>query len=119
MRFQLLDLPSSAPPSPLFVTGVARIGIRVDVVKETIIKCVTAVEKATEKLDKGVTDFVVPLTEFSPSMAISARRDVCPIIKNILLLDSEGRRVAVKYYTDEWPTNSDKLAFESSSLVKH
>ncbi|KAI3789676.1 hypothetical protein L2E82_02478 [Cichorium intybus] len=60
------------------VTGVARIGIRVDVVK-----------------------------------------DVCPIIKHILLLDSKGRRVAVKYYTDEWPTNSDKLAFESSSLVKH
>ncbi|KAI3512527.1 hypothetical protein L1887_19843 [Cichorium endivia] len=59
-----------------------------------------------------------PLTEFSPSMAISARRDFCPIIKNILLLDSEGRRVAVKYYTDEWPTNSDKLAFERSIFSK-
>ncbi|KAI3737715.1 hypothetical protein L2E82_27726 [Cichorium intybus] len=59
-----------------------------------------------------------PLTEFSPSMAISARRDVCPIIKNILLLDSEGRRVAVKYYTDEWPTNSDKVAFERSIFSK-
>ncbi|KAI3514520.1 hypothetical protein L1887_12988 [Cichorium endivia] len=38
--------------SSICVTGVARIGIRVDVVKETIIKCVTTVEKATEKLDK-------------------------------------------------------------------
>ncbi|XP_028774405.1 coatomer subunit zeta-3-like [Neltuma alba] len=35
-----------------------------------------------------------------------------PIIKNILILDSEGKRVAVKYYADDWPTNSSKLAFE-------
>ncbi|XP_054783984.1 coatomer subunit zeta-3-like [Prosopis cineraria] len=35
-----------------------------------------------------------------------------PIIKNILLLDAEGKRVAVKYYTDDWPTNSSKIAFE-------
>ncbi|XP_057435959.1 coatomer subunit zeta-2-like [Lotus japonicus] len=36
----------------------------------------------------------------------------CPSIKNILLLDSEGKRVAVKYFSDDWPTNSSKLAFE-------
>lgn len=36
----------------------------------------------------------------------------CPLIKNILLLDSEGKRVAVKYFSDDWPTNSAKLAFE-------
>lgn len=35
-------------------------------------------------------------------------------MKNILILDSEGKRVAVKYYSDEWPTNSAKLAFEKS-----
>lgn len=39
-------------------------------------------------------------------------------MKNILLLDSEGKRVAVKYYSDEWPTNSAKLAFEKSVFTK-
>ncbi|XP_076942029.1 coatomer subunit zeta-2-like [Bidens hawaiensis] len=47
-----------------------------------------------------------------------APRDACPMVKNVLLLDSEGRRVAVKYYTDEWPTNSAKLAFERSISSK-
>ncbi|CAL9238001.1 unnamed protein product [Arabidopsis halleri] len=37
-----------------------------------------------------------------------------PKVKNILLLDSEGKRVAVKYYSDDWPTNSAKEAFEKS-----
>ncbi|KAG9140986.1 hypothetical protein Leryth_012580 [Lithospermum erythrorhizon] len=45
-------------------------------------------------------------------------RDACPTIKNILLLDSEGNRVAVKYYTDEWPTHAAKLAFEKSVFTK-
>ncbi|KAA8541659.1 hypothetical protein F0562_022811 [Nyssa sinensis] len=45
-------------------------------------------------------------------------RDACPTIKNILLLDSEGKRVAVKYYSDDWPTNSAKLAFEKSVFTK-
>lgn len=39
-------------------------------------------------------------------------------MKNILLLDSEGKRVAVKYYTDDWPTNGAKLAFEKSVFTK-
>ncbi|MBA0796512.1 hypothetical protein Gohar_007275, partial [Gossypium harknessii] len=42
----------------------------------------------------------------------------CPSIKNILLLDSEGNRVAVKYYSDEWPNNSVKEAFEKSLFTK-
>ena len=42
----------------------------------------------------------------------------CPSIKNILLLDSEGNRVAVKYYSDEWPNNSAKEAFEKSLFTK-
>ncbi|XP_010920693.2 coatomer subunit zeta-2 [Elaeis guineensis] len=42
----------------------------------------------------------------------------CPSIKNILLLDSEGKRVAVKYYTDDWPTLAAKLAFEKSVFTK-
>ncbi|XP_059457114.1 coatomer subunit zeta-1-like [Corylus avellana] len=45
-------------------------------------------------------------------------RDLCPSVKNILLLDSEGKRVAVKYYSDDWPTNSSKLAFEKSVFTK-
>ncbi|WJX23151.1 Coatomer subunit zeta-2, variant 2 [Trifolium repens] len=41
-----------------------------------------------------------------------SKLDLCPSVKNILLLDSDGRRVAVKYFTDEWATNSAKEAFE-------
>ncbi|KAL3610772.1 hypothetical protein D5086_001792 [Populus alba] len=44
--------------------------------------------------------------------------DSCPVVKNILLLDSEGKRVAVKYYSDDWPTNNAKLAFEKSLFAK-
>ncbi|KAJ9179354.1 hypothetical protein P3X46_011154 [Hevea brasiliensis] len=40
------------------------------------------------------------------------------MVKNILLLDSEGKRVAVKYYSDDWPTNNAKLAFEKSLFTK-
>lgn len=40
------------------------------------------------------------------------------MIKNILLLDSEGKRVAVKYFSDDWPTNSSKLAFEKFVFAK-
>lgn len=45
-------------------------------------------------------------------------QESCPCIKNILLLDSEGKRVAVKYYTDDWPTLASKLAFEKSVFTK-
>ncbi|XP_017229451.1 coatomer subunit zeta-1 [Daucus carota subsp. sativus] len=44
--------------------------------------------------------------------------EACPSVKNILLLDSEGKRVAVKYYSDDWPTNSAKEAFEKSVFAK-
>lgn len=39
-------------------------------------------------------------------------------MKNILLLDSEGKRVAVKYFSDDWPTNNSKLAFEKAVFAK-
>nr|XP_010922389.1 coatomer subunit zeta-1 isoform X2 [Elaeis guineensis] len=42
----------------------------------------------------------------------------CPTVKSILLLDSEGKRVAVKYYTDDWPTLSAKLVLEKSVFTK-
>ncbi|KAK3165913.1 hypothetical protein QOZ80_1AG0039260 [Eleusine coracana subsp. coracana] len=42
----------------------------------------------------------------------------CPSLKNILVLDSEGKRVAVKYYSDEWPSLSSKLDFEKAVFMK-
>ncbi|XP_031493636.1 coatomer subunit zeta-2-like isoform X1 [Nymphaea colorata] len=45
-------------------------------------------------------------------------QDSFPSIKNILLLDSEGKRVAVKYYSDDWPTLNAKLAYEKSVFTK-
>ncbi|KNA21779.1 hypothetical protein SOVF_039370 [Spinacia oleracea] len=50
--------------------------------------------------------------------SFSVYRDSCPLVKNILLLDSEGKRVAVKYYSDEWATNAAKLAYEKSVFTK-
>ncbi|XP_031130675.1 coatomer subunit zeta-1-like [Ipomoea triloba] len=44
--------------------------------------------------------------------------DYCPSVKNVLLLDSEGKRVAVKYYTDDWPTNAAKEAYEKAIFAK-
>eukprot|EP00850_Spirogloea_muscicola_P006441 SM000030S11450 [mRNA] locus=s30:699532:700836:- [translate_table: standard] len=41
-----------------------------------------------------------------------------PEIKNILLLDADGKRVAVKYYSDDWPTLAAKLGFEKSVFNK-
>lgn len=40
------------------------------------------------------------------------------MVKNILLLDSEGKRVAVKYYSDDWSTNAAKLSFEKYVFSK-
>ena len=39
-------------------------------------------------------------------------------MKNILLLDSEGKRVAVKYYSDDWSTHAAKLSFEKLVFSK-
>ncbi|CAI0452153.1 unnamed protein product, partial [Linum tenue] len=47
------------------------------------------------------------------------KMQACPQVKNILVLDSEGKRVAVKYYSDEdWPTNGAKEAFEKTVFSK-
>ncbi|KAL6996308.1 Coatomer subunit zeta-1 [Sarracenia purpurea var. burkii] len=48
----------------------------------------------------------------------SIYRETYPAIKNILLLDSEGKRIAVKYYSDDWPTSSAKSAFEKSMFTR-
>lgn len=45
-------------------------------------------------------------------------QESCPAVKNILLLDSEGKRVAVNYYSDDWPTNAAKEAFEKAVFAK-
>lgn len=39
-------------------------------------------------------------------------------MKNILLLDSDGNRVASKFYSDDWPTNKAKEAFEKAVFTK-
>ncbi|XP_057797680.1 coatomer subunit zeta-1-like [Salvia miltiorrhiza] len=44
--------------------------------------------------------------------------DFCPSVKNIILLDSEGKRIAAKYYSDDWPTNAAKEAFEKTIFTK-
>ncbi|XP_018729700.2 coatomer subunit zeta-1 isoform X1 [Eucalyptus grandis] len=44
--------------------------------------------------------------------------ELCPSVKNVLLLDSEGNRIAAKYYCDDWPTNSTKEAFEKAVFTK-
>ncbi|KAE8709076.1 hypothetical protein F3Y22_tig00110332pilonHSYRG00853 [Hibiscus syriacus] len=44
--------------------------------------------------------------------------ELCPSIKNVLLLDSERKRIAVKYYSDDWPTNSAKEALKKLCLPK-
>ena len=49
---------------------------------------------------------------------MSVTQESCPSVKNILLLDSEGKRVAVKYFSDDWPTNASKLAYEKSVFTK-
>eukprot|EP00894_Picocystis_sp_ML_P000188 jgi/Pico_ML_1/50705/g1866.t1 len=41
-----------------------------------------------------------------------------PLIKNLLLLDAEGRRIAVKYYSEEWPTPPQQSMFETSLYEK-
>ncbi|KAL5209126.1 hypothetical protein ABZP36_004749 [Zizania latifolia] len=41
-----------------------------------------------------------------------------PSVKSILILDSEGKRVAVKYFSDDWSTNASKLTFEKSVFTK-
>jgi hypothetical protein len=41
-----------------------------------------------------------------------------PQVKNILLLDSEGKRVAVKYFCDDWSTLAAKMTFEKSLFTK-
>ncbi|KAG8100022.1 hypothetical protein GUJ93_ZPchr0013g37337 [Zizania palustris] len=45
-------------------------------------------------------------------------KESCPSVKTILLLDSEGKRVAVKYFSDDWSTNASKLTFEKSVFTK-
>ncbi|CAH2054303.1 unnamed protein product [Thlaspi arvense] len=49
---------------------------------------------------------------------IHGSHDSCPLVKNILLLDSEGNRVAVEYYSDDWSTNAAKLSFEKYESSK-
>ncbi|XP_061364449.1 uncharacterized protein LOC133307901 [Gastrolobium bilobum] len=55
-----------------------------------------------------------------PGLQISQdalQKESCPSVKNILLLDSDGKRVAVKYFSDDWLTNTEIAMFESNIVV--
>ncbi|GAX84341.1 hypothetical protein CEUSTIGMA_g11763.t1 [Chlamydomonas eustigma] len=41
-----------------------------------------------------------------------------PIVKSLLLLDSEGKRIAVKYYSSDWPSVPSQSNFEKSLWAK-
>lgn len=41
-----------------------------------------------------------------------------PLVKSVALLDADGRRVCVKYYSDDWPTLAARHAFEKSLFAK-
>ena len=41
-----------------------------------------------------------------------------PLVKNLLVLDADGKRVAVKYFDDSWPTVSAQAAFEKTLFGK-
>ncbi|EPS59572.1 hypothetical protein M569_15233, partial [Genlisea aurea] len=41
-----------------------------------------------------------------------------PRVKSIFILDSEGKRVAAKYYSDEWTANGAMEAFEKAVFAK-
>lgn len=38
----------------------------------------------------------------------------CPLVKNLLLLDSEGKRICVNYYSQDWPTVNTQSNFEKN-----
>ncbi|KAL8458355.1 hypothetical protein ACS0TY_036026 [Phlomoides rotata] len=44
--------------------------------------------------------------------------DLFPSVKNTLLLDSDGRRVAAKYYSEDWPSNSARESFGKAVFTK-
>ncbi|KAG4990260.1 hypothetical protein JHK87_023717 [Glycine soja] len=49
---------------------------------------------------------------FSLFRSATMSHETCPSVKNVLLLDSDGKRVAVKYFSEDWATNSAKENFE-------
>ncbi|CAM8890751.1 unnamed protein product [Rhodiola kirilowii] len=49
---------------------------------------------------------------------MDVHREFVSSVKNILILDSKGGRVAVKYYTDEWPTVSKQKQFKKAVFKK-
>ena len=36
--------------------------------------------------------------------------DTIPLVQNLLIVDSEGKRIAVKYFTEEWCGNPESFA---------
>ncbi|GKE73863.1 coatomer subunit zeta-1-like protein, partial [Tanacetum coccineum] len=66
-------------------------------------------DESDEMLSRGFKDQIYDVYRYLPLEL----QESCPFVKNILLLDSEGCRVTVKY-SDDWPTNGAKEAYEKS-----
>eukprot|EP00798_Chlamydomonas_sp_ICE-L_P022998 gene22998-30186_t len=66
----------------------------------------------TSRSEAGVS--VRGIDKYISSKMTLIQDPTCPVVKNILLLDSEGRRIAVKYYSKDWPTVSTQSSFEKS-----
>ncbi|MQM09362.1 hypothetical protein Taro_042234, partial [Colocasia esculenta] len=106
------DSPAYRTTSAIESDGPGRQRIRSDIYPfHSVVTCLLGRGRAADRLLR-------PAAAGELSSALSFSMDFCPSIKNILLLDSEGKRVAVKYYTDDWPTLSAKLAFEKSVFTK-
>jgi len=50
-----------------------------------------------------------------------ALREIDPtavLIKNVVVLDSEGKRIAVKYFSSEWSTVAEQAKYEETLFTK-
>ncbi|CAN6865493.1 unnamed protein product [Brassica oleracea] len=74
-----------------------------------------ALEKAQVSRER---DLLFQVLELSPPISSPLAMELPPKVKNILLLDSEGKRIAAKYYSGDWPTNTAKEAFEKAVFSK-
>lgn len=45
--------------------------------------------------------------------------DLTPIIQNVVVMDSEGKRIAVKYYNDEWCADDPFCSGCTCTLYRH
>lgn len=69
--------------------------------------------RTREQEDRHLADLWEAVHPQRAAMAFSD--PTCPIVKNLVLLDSEGKRIAVKYYSNEWYVPVSARAARSQS----